>query len=847
MIINKSSNATVSTTKRTLTSTAVVLFALAINDAHAIGLGRLNLLSNLGETFKAEIELSAFNPEELNDLKINISSPDFYKKEGLDYVPILNSIKTSLVKNTEKKAKIILTSTQSTNDPVFELLVEVKNGKSTVLKKFTVLLDTPFLQTTTLNHSKPSINLPTNLSNTKPLNPLSSTQNHLDKPKYQTNHTDNTPNENLKQSLLGLKPALKLDTRYLNTINTTASPIFTRSENNAVETSTQFTPSKNYLQPFDTHNTNQATQKKSGNTLIKTPQTLSIPHKKNNQAIINKDSTKPFKAVLTVNNLPKNTPLKDINNKTNQESTTVLVKDNVDNKGKTSKPIQNIENSLKELPKELPLYKDSSKINSLNLDHSNSNTKLSNTVSNEVNSEIKTENLTEKTASPTQIIDNQATIVVPPLPEVSTIKKPQANPINQIKSVEASVKPSSWYDGILGKLALFGGLAALLGVIGLAIRYFIQRRRLNSLDTQSDSDNIINTTFSQEYNHPNTTYSSIYSDEHTLSTLTEFPVSNSENISNHPLNAEPTPPLNFNLNKKQNLDLNTQFNLSDSTTLISNVKESQYKESQANQSPIKSLIKKTTPINQVKTIIVPEQLTEEFSKKQYRLLKNSVDTKPADLTAKVMFIKFLHKQGLSNEALTELDILKTITKQKGPQWNEVNAIYKHYESIHDKANIDENNTATNNVNAFNLDLNNLTVLPNQFPTDKITTPTSPNTIDFNHLNLTNNTAIESKHNTQPSNTNSLTNFEEKPLEFVIEPKNIINNGSINESNNKSNDELSISTVNSDMTQDSDTIQIDIDSAPNTINLKELEEKKFANFKFSPLNFSISPLKNNSDN
>ena len=135
-------------TRKTVGSAAIVLMSLAAQNVNAVNMKRLNLLSSLGEPFKAEIELSNITTEELNTLKVNIAPPENYRKEGLEYSSAIKTIKAVLINKEGKQAKIILSSTQSTDEPIFDILVELQTDKGTILKKFTALLDSPILQTT---------------------------------------------------------------------------------------------------------------------------------------------------------------------------------------------------------------------------------------------------------------------------------------------------------------------------------------------------------------------------------------------------------------------------------------------------------------------------------------------------------------------------------------------------------------------------------------------------------------------------------------------------------------------------------------------------------------------------
>ncbi|WP_164176972.1 hypothetical protein, partial [Streptococcus pneumoniae] len=53
--------------------------------AQAVGLGRLNVQSALGEAMRAEIDVSSLTAEEAATLKVRIAPPDAYRSSGVEY------------------------------------------------------------------------------------------------------------------------------------------------------------------------------------------------------------------------------------------------------------------------------------------------------------------------------------------------------------------------------------------------------------------------------------------------------------------------------------------------------------------------------------------------------------------------------------------------------------------------------------------------------------------------------------------------------------------------------------------------------------------------------------------
>ena len=94
-------------------SVLAVASCLAISglplEASAAGLGKIVVLSGLGQPLRAEIEVSATR-EELSDMKAQLASPDAFKQAGLDYATTLLGIRFKMEKRPNGVSVIRLTS-----------------------------------------------------------------------------------------------------------------------------------------------------------------------------------------------------------------------------------------------------------------------------------------------------------------------------------------------------------------------------------------------------------------------------------------------------------------------------------------------------------------------------------------------------------------------------------------------------------------------------------------------------------------------------------------------------------------------------------------------------------------
>ncbi len=133
---------------RTLTvkkiTLAVVMSSMALV-ANAAGLGRLNVLSSLGEPFKAEIDLISTTAEELETLTAVIASDEAYSAQGISRLSIHNDIQVALSKTG--KPKLLLSSSKTVSDPYLDMLIQLDWASGRLQREYTILLDPPEYQT----------------------------------------------------------------------------------------------------------------------------------------------------------------------------------------------------------------------------------------------------------------------------------------------------------------------------------------------------------------------------------------------------------------------------------------------------------------------------------------------------------------------------------------------------------------------------------------------------------------------------------------------------------------------------------------------------------------------------
>jgi len=120
-----------------------LLVALLPCVAGAAGLGRLNVLSALGQPLVAEIELVSVTRDELGSLSARLAHPDTYRLANLQYSPALTGARLTIERRPNGQHYIKLISTRPVTEPFIDLLVELNWAAGRLAREYTALLDPP--------------------------------------------------------------------------------------------------------------------------------------------------------------------------------------------------------------------------------------------------------------------------------------------------------------------------------------------------------------------------------------------------------------------------------------------------------------------------------------------------------------------------------------------------------------------------------------------------------------------------------------------------------------------------------------------------------------------------------
>ncbi|RZJ07180.1 MAG: hypothetical protein EOP39_17060, partial [Rubrivivax sp.] len=115
---------------------------VAGSGAQALGLGKLSVQSSLGETMRAEIDVTSLTSEEASTLKVRVASPDAYRSTGVDYNPVLSSAQVQIVRQGTRTL-LRVNSDRAVQEPFVDVILELTWSTGRLVREYTLLFDPP--------------------------------------------------------------------------------------------------------------------------------------------------------------------------------------------------------------------------------------------------------------------------------------------------------------------------------------------------------------------------------------------------------------------------------------------------------------------------------------------------------------------------------------------------------------------------------------------------------------------------------------------------------------------------------------------------------------------------------
>ncbi len=111
--------------------------------AWAAGLGKLSVLSQLGQPLRAEIEIVSLQKGEGDTLGARLAPGEVFRQANIDLNPALMSVKFAVQRRPSGQYVMTLTSGQPINEPFIDVLVELNWANGRLVREYTFLLDPP--------------------------------------------------------------------------------------------------------------------------------------------------------------------------------------------------------------------------------------------------------------------------------------------------------------------------------------------------------------------------------------------------------------------------------------------------------------------------------------------------------------------------------------------------------------------------------------------------------------------------------------------------------------------------------------------------------------------------------
>lgn len=128
------------------TLSAAIASALLFSNAYAAGLGKLTVLSFLGQPLRAEIELSSVSSNEVGALNAKLASSEAFRQANIDFNSALLSLRFAIEQRGERQF-VRVTSVQPLNEPFVDMLLELSGPNGRLIREYTFLLDPADLRT----------------------------------------------------------------------------------------------------------------------------------------------------------------------------------------------------------------------------------------------------------------------------------------------------------------------------------------------------------------------------------------------------------------------------------------------------------------------------------------------------------------------------------------------------------------------------------------------------------------------------------------------------------------------------------------------------------------------------
>ncbi len=127
--------------------------------ANAAGMGKITVLSALGQPLRAELDVTA-SREELASIAARVAPIEAFRQANVEYATVLSSIQFTLDKRPNGQAYFKIQTDRPVSDPFIDFLVELSWSSGRLVREYAFLLDPPEREGTVAGNVSPFVPVP---------------------------------------------------------------------------------------------------------------------------------------------------------------------------------------------------------------------------------------------------------------------------------------------------------------------------------------------------------------------------------------------------------------------------------------------------------------------------------------------------------------------------------------------------------------------------------------------------------------------------------------------------------------------------------------------------------------
>ncbi len=132
---------------RVAVAAAVSVLSALPTAGWALGLGKLNVQSALGEGLRAEIDVTSLTADEGATLQVKVATPETYRAAGVDYNGVLSNTAITLQRRADGRPFLRLSSDRPVQEPFVDVILDLAWSSGRLVREYTLLFDPPAART----------------------------------------------------------------------------------------------------------------------------------------------------------------------------------------------------------------------------------------------------------------------------------------------------------------------------------------------------------------------------------------------------------------------------------------------------------------------------------------------------------------------------------------------------------------------------------------------------------------------------------------------------------------------------------------------------------------------------